>query len=517
MKKVQLFEQIRKNYLIDNKSIRSIARMYGIHRRQVRQAIKCAIPPERKRNVRSCNILLPRFKGIIDQWLKADLSAPRKQRHTSKRIYERLATEHCYLGSEGTIRNYIGEKLRELNIPTKVYVPQVYVPGEEAEVDWYEAFVEFPYGQEKIFIFQMRACYSGKEFHIAFNRQNQQSFLEAHIAAFKYFDGVFKKIRYDNLTAAIKKVLKGRKRIETERFITMRSHYLFDSEFCLPGIQGAHEKGGVECGVGRFRRAHLVPVPKVFNLAELNKLLLSACQKDDQRTIIGKTKSITEDWQEEKIALNPLPLEEFSAADVVTASVNNKSLIAVRGSYYSVPVNYVGQKVDAYINAENITVIKQCKIIAEHKHYYERHKIAVELSHYLPLFKIKPGALTKSLALQQAKQNGKWPEVFDKYWKVLILKYGQQYANRQLVDFLLWARDFELVEIVNVITKAMEIGCYEIGSIKTIMRQQNSSTDFEPLDKNMLGLLSCYDRPKSDVNSYNQLLSGGKNESYNIM
>src|SRR5690606_16522593 len=156
-----------------------------------------------------------------------------------------------------------------LGLSTQVFIPQIHLPGEEAEVDWYEAYVDFPSGREKIYFFQMRSCYSGREFHLAFRRQNQISFLEAHRAAFDYFGGVFKRIRYDNLTSAVKKVLRGRKRVESDRFIALRSHYLFESEFCLPGIQGAHEKGGVEGGVGRFRRNHLTPVPQVADMMHL--------------------------------------------------------------------------------------------------------------------------------------------------------------------------------------------------------------------------------------------------------
>ena len=307
MKKVELFEQIRKDYFSHNKSIREIARSYGVHRRQVRQALSNAIPPERKQNERCCKVLTVSHKKQIDQWLADDIKAPRKQRHTGKRVYERLLAGYTYTGSEVTIRNYVYQKRKELGVGAKIYIPQMHMPGKEAEVDWYEASVDFPWGREKIYIFQMRACFSGREFHMAFSHQNQQSFLEGHIAAFNYFGGVFNIIRYDNLTSAVKKVLRGRKRIETERFIALRSHYLFESFFCLPGIQGAHEKGGVEGGVGRFRRSYLVPVPQVTSIAELNKLLLNGCINDDARTIIGKSQSIVEAWQIEAKKLLSLP------------------------------------------------------------------------------------------------------------------------------------------------------------------------------------------------------------------
>jgi transposase len=503
IKKVELFEHIRKDYFNNNKSIREIARSYNIHRRQIRQAIANAIPPARKASIRSCKVLTSLVKGVINQWLDDDIKAPRKQRHTGKRIYERLVEEQSYQGSEVTVRNYAYQKRKELGVGVKVFIPQIHLPGEEGEVDWYEAMVDFPSGRSKVYVFQMRACHSGREFHQAFSHQNQQAFLEGHIAAFSYFGGVFKTIRYDNLTSAVKKVLKGRKRIETERFITMKSHYLFTAVFCLPGIQGAHEKGGVECGVGRFRRSHFVPVPKVSGLTELNQMLLQACTKDDQRIILGKTQSIAADWSAEAVNLAILP-EAFSVMDVVTPRVNSKSLIAVKNNWYSVPVSYAGQLVDAQVNAETVVVMKQGKVIAKHQRCYSQKQITAELTHYLPLLKYKPGALAGSLPLHQARNNGKWP--FEKYWQELINRYGQTDASRQLIALLFWAQDFECTQIEKLIATAMDLGCYQLESVQALMRQSVTPEPITNLDAKLLGALTCYDRPKGDVGHYDVLL-----------
>ena len=503
---MELFEQIRKDYFNNKTSIRSIARSYGIHRRQVRQALNNAIPPKRKASKRICTVLLRGYKQQIEQWISDDIKSPPKQRHTGRRIYERLLEEHNYLGAEVTVCNYVYQKRKELGVATKAYIPQMHIAGEEAEVDWYEALANFPHGNEKVYIFQMRACFSGREFHKTFSHQNQQSFLEGHIAAFNYFGGVFKNIRYDNLTSAVKKVLRGRKRIETERFILLRSHYLFESIFCLPGIRGAHEKGGVEGGVGRFRRSHLVPIPQVHDIDELNRLLLSGCKKDDKRIIIGKSQSVAEAWQIEAQELLPLPKEAFAAADITTPKVNHKSLIAVKGNYYSVPVNYVGQSVEAQINSEKIIIMKRGKIIVEHLRNYGQHQIIAKLSHYLPLLRYRPGALPGSIALHQARQNGKWSNTFEQYWQALIHKYGQHDANKQLVELLWWARDYAGETIEKLIIQAMQLGCYQLESIKVLMRHQTSSNEYIPLNENLLGDLIAYDRPKSDVTDYDLLL-----------
>lgn len=514
MRKVELFEAIRKDFFNEKKSIRQIAREMNIHRRQVRQAINSAIPPERKSSGRNCPVLTVFFKQIINQWLEEDLQSPRKQKHTGKRVYERLITEHGFVGSEITVRIYVYQKRKELGSYKKAFVPQVHMPGEEAEVDWYEAMVDFPSGREKVYIFQMRACYSGKEFHMSFSHQNQQAFLDGHVAALNYFGGVFASIRYDNLTSAVKKVFRGRKRIETDKFIALRSHYLFDAIFCLPGLQGAHEKGGVEGGVGRFRRNHFVPVPKVSNLDELNMQLIESCIQDDKRTIIGKVQSIAKDWNIEKSELKVLPEELFASAEIVSAIINKKSLAAVKNNHYSVPVDYVGQSVEAQINAESITFMKQGRIIAKHPRCYKCHQVIADLMHYAKLFIYKPGAFPGSLPLQQARQSGKWSSIFEEYWKELILRYGENDANRQLVDLLWWARDLEIEKIEQLIFAAMRLGCYQFESLKTLMRQQLSLnvSDTEPLDYDSLGKLTSYNRTKSDVVSYNLLLTKRTNQ-----
>src|SRR6266851_4409488 len=171
------------------------------------------------------------------------IGRPRKQRHTAKRIWERLLSEHGAEVAETTVREYVRRRRRELGDPVdEVFVPQVYEPGVEAEVDWGEAVVEIAGQRLEVGLFLMRACYSGASFVIAFERQTQQAFLEAHVEAFSFFGGTFALIRYDNLRSAVKQVLRGRRRVEQDRFIGLRSHYLYESAFTRRGKEGAHEK-----------------------------------------------------------------------------------------------------------------------------------------------------------------------------------------------------------------------------------------------------------------------------------
>ena len=226
---------------------------------------------------------------VIDGWLIADKDAPRKQRHTARRVWQRLVAEHQATCSEVTVSRYVARRRVELGLATReVSIPQTHLAGAEAEVDFGEFYATIAGLVVKCWMFVMRLSHSGRAFHVAFATQAQEAFLEGHVLAFEYFGGVPGRMRYDNLKPAVIRVLKGRDRTESERFTALRSHYGFDSFFCRPGIDGAHEKGGVEGEIGRFRRRHLVPVPKVASLAELNELIAAGDLLDDDRVITGR-------------------------------------------------------------------------------------------------------------------------------------------------------------------------------------------------------------------------------------
>src|SRR5258705_4188296 len=326
--RVDLSEKIRRERRLEDVSIGELADRHGVHRRTVRQALDDAVPPPREVDPARPRRAFDGWVAVIDAWLIADEDAPRKQRHTARRIWQRLVAEHQATLSEVTVSRYGARRRVELGLATReVAIPQTHLAGAEAEVDLGEFYATIAGLVVKCWMFVMRLSHSGKAFHIAFATQAQEAFLEGHVLAFEYFGGVPGRVRYDNLKPAVVRVLKGRDRTESERFTALRSHYGFDSFFCRPGIDGAHEKGGVEGEIGRFRRRHLVPVPKVASLAELNEFIGSADRVDDHRVITGRSITIGPAFAIAAPELMWWPADPFDCPRLLHARVDNRTRV----------------------------------------------------------------------------------------------------------------------------------------------------------------------------------------------
>ena len=400
---MELFEHIRRDKREGGASIRGLARRHRVHRRTVRQALRSALPPPRKPASPSAP-RLGAHRATIREWLVADLSAPRKQRHTARRIWQRLVDERGATVAESTVRAYVGRVRRELESGrVTVTIPQLHPPGEEAEVDFGGVSVWLDGVLTELSMFVMRLSHSGRAVHVCFPGEGQEAFLEGHVIAFERLGGVPRRVRYDNLKAAVTRVLAGRDRIESDRFTALRSHFGFDAFFCEPGIAGAHEKGGVEGEVGRFRRRHLVPVPRVESLAELNALLEAADRADDARHIAGRLATVGRMAEAEQPALRPLPAEPFDPTVALQAKADRKARIAVRGSRYSVPAACAGRTVDVRLGGGTVTALLGGRVLARHERSAHKGAEILVLDHYLEVLSRKPGALPGSSALAQAR------------------------------------------------------------------------------------------------------------------
>ena len=397
--KVELYEQIRREYAHGVGTIKGVAKKLGVHRRMVREALANAVPPPRKAPERPKPKLGP-VREWIDAILEADPRAPRKQRHTAHRIWVRLRKEKPESEvSEATVRRYVREGKERLGVKAReTFIPQSYEWGGEAQVDWYEAAADLDGKRTTLQIFSMRSMASGGAFHVAYPHATQQAFLEAHELAFAYFGGVFGVLRYDNLTSAVKKILRGHQREQTERFIAFRSHWGFESEFCNRGR--GNEKGGVEGEVGHFRRNHMVPVPEARTLEELNQRLLEECQADEHRQITGKPMEVGAAMAAEREHLLPLVAEGFALGETSFPTVDGAGCVKVRTNSYSAPLK-PGTRVKVELLPAYVEIWHERECVARHERCYERYRQVLELEHYLEALERKPGALAGATALRQ--------------------------------------------------------------------------------------------------------------------
>ena len=391
--RVELFEQIRRDRRVEELSIRELADRHRVHRRTVREALASAVPPPRKAYPPRARPAIDPYVEIVDGWLLADRDVPRKQRHTARRVWQRLVAEHGATLAEVTVSGYVAGRKVELGLDrVEVAVPQTHPPGAEAEVDFGEFYATVAGVWVKLWMFVMRLSHSGRRaFHVAFATQAQEAFLEGHVLGFAHFGAVPARIRYDNLKPAVVRVLRGRDRTESERFIALRSHYGFDSFFCRPGKDGAHEKGGVEGEIGRFRRRHLVPVPSVESLAKLNTLIAAGDLLDDTRVITGRPTTVAAAFAAELPALLPLTGEPFNPARLLEARVDNRARVAVRQCYYSVPARYAGRRLTVRLSPTRVEVLDGNRIVATRERAVGRYVEVLTLDHYLEVLSTLTG------------------------------------------------------------------------------------------------------------------------------
>jgi transposase len=507
--RVELFEQIRRDRDREGLSIRALAARHGVHRRAVRQALVSPLPPVKRAPAQRPAPKLGEFRELIDAWLEGDREAPRKQRHTAKRIWRRLVDEHGAEVAETTVRDYVRKRRRELgHAPREVFIPQVHAPAVTAEVDWGEAEIELAGARTRVHVFLMRSCFSGAAFSMASPVETQQAFLEGHAHAFEWFEGVFAELRYDNLGSAVKQVLRGRRRVESDRFIALRSHYLFESLFTTPGLEGAHEKGGVEGEVGRFRRNHLVPVPAVGSIAKLNLLLREACERDLSRQIQGRSVTIRDQFALEQPLLRALPEHgAFDASETATVRVDAKALVTVRQNRYSVPVALAGLRVEARIGASEITISHRGTVVARHERLHGRFGTSAQLDHYLELLQRKPGGLERSLPLAQERERGAWPECFDALWTALRERYGASEAARQMVDVLLLMREHGAARVELAVRGTLTAGAIDGRAVAILARRTSIPERPAPLT-DLDPRLAAHDRPEPELADYDALIGG---------
>ncbi|WP_206507919.1 IS21 family transposase [Streptomyces chrestomyceticus] len=327
MSKVELYASIRRDHRAGMK-MRELERKYNVSWRTVKKAVGSVWPEPRKKLVPRPTALDP-YKPVVDEMLRMDLVAPRKQRHTITRITRITGSPahrgtrcRCVLpgGPALPLRQEAGGPRSRGQSPVEAFVPQTHLPGHEAEVGFGGVTVRLAGEPVTCYLFSLRLSYSGKAVHRVFASCGQEAFFEGHMLALRTLGGVPRsKIRYDNLKSAVAQVVGlNRARVESDRWIAFRSHFNIEGFYCRPGIDAAHEKGGVEGMIGYFRRNHFTPVPEVDSLTELNEMVDQWDLHNGRRRIGSRPRTVDEYFAVEQPLLMPLPEEPFETGRLST-------------------------------------------------------------------------------------------------------------------------------------------------------------------------------------------------------
>ncbi|KUK52576.1 MAG: Integrase core domain-containing protein [Desulfotomaculum sp. 46_296] len=490
-------EMIRKLYHVQRKSIRWIARELGLARQTVKKAIQNAEPPEYKLTKPRPQPVVGQIKSIVEQWLEEDKNSPPKQHHTGHRIHERLVEEYNYQGSESGIRRLLGQLRRK---EKETYVPLEFLPGTNAQCDWCEVTIIL--AEERILaqVFLLRLGNSRMPFVMVFPNQRQEAFFEGMRHAFSFWEGIPRSITFDNLKAAVYKVLQGKNRIEQNNFINFRSHYLFESRYCNPGR--GNEKGGVENLAGFVERNFFTPLPQADTWTEINNCLLGRClQYAKTHQVPGTKISIEEAWQIEKKHLLPLPKRQFDCCRRVEVEAAKNQLVRFENNFYSVPGTWVGQRLSLKAYVYQVDIYSNRLIIASHRRSYEKGEELYNLDHYLETLYKKPGALEDAKPFKRAKL----PDVYQKYLDVL--KQHHRQPEREFVQVLMFHRETSWETLTSAMKEALRQGIYQSAGVKQILeRITGKHLATTPFTSSRYPHLVNYkvDRPR--VSKFDQLL-----------
>jgi transposase len=421
-------------------------------------------PPGYRRRARREQPVLGSHVAWIHEVLEQDKQEPKKQRHTAKRIFDRLKVERGYTGGYTMVKDAV-QKWKA--VTKEVFVPLSHPPG-EPQVDFGFAYVDVAGGRQQVALIVMSLPYSDAVYTQAFPRECTEAFLEGHNRAFRFIGGVPRKIRYDNSKIAVAKITGSRERQVTKEFQRLQSHYLFETQFCL--VRRANEKGHVECLVDFSRANFLVPVPKVGSLMELNETLEGRCYADLERTLRGKdgTKALL--LEEERAALLPFPAQECEDRRITQAHAHSLSLVRFDTNSYSVPVKYAHRKITVVATVDDVKLVFEDQLIARHRPHWGRERFFFDPIHYLAVLERKPGAFDYACPLA----NWQLPECLN-VLRPRMERVPDGLGTREFIWVLLLLKKATLNELAAAVEYALSLGIADADTIRVLLEHKRES------------------------------------------
>ena len=442
--------------MVDGMSTREASRVFGLHRDTVRKMLAYSVPPGYRRRQPPRRPKIGPYTGVIDRILEDDLNLPRKQRHTAKRIYDRLRDEYGFDGRYTIVKDYVREHRRRTR---EMFVPLVHPPG-HAQCDFGEALAVIGGVKRKVHFFVLDLPHSDAMFVRAYPAETTEAFCDGHVSAFSFLGGVPQSIVYDNTRLAVARILGDGRRRRTRVFTELQSHYLFEDRFGRPGK--GNDKGKVE-GMGT-RRNFLVPIPSFESFDALNAHLEERCLERMEAKLRGHTETIGERMVGDLDALLPLPAVPYDPSDRRLTRVSSLSLVRYRTNDYSVPVAYGHREVLVRGYVDEVVVSCGADVIARHRRSYDRDDFVFDPIHYLPLLERKTGAL------DQAAPLAGWdlPEEFGTLRRLLESRMGRR-GKREFVQVLRLMETFSIEEVHQAVRDAIRLGALSFDAVKHLV------------------------------------------------
>ena len=455
MYRVESYLRVRRAVMVEGMSIREASRVFGLHRDTVRKMLAYSVPPGYRRQTTPRRPKLEPSTGVIDRILEDDQRVARKQRHTAKRIFERLRDEYSLDGGYTIVKNYVRERRRQSR---EMFVPLSHPPG-HAQCDFGEALVIIGGVEQKAHFFVLDLPHSDGCFVKAYPAETTEAFLDGHVSAFAFLGGVPQSILYDNTRLAVAKILGDGRRQRTRAFTELQSHYLFEDLFGRPGK--GNDKGKVEGMVGYIRRNFLVPVPSFESFEALNvHLERHGLERMDAR-LRGHAETIGQRMEWDLEALMPLPAVAYDACDKQPGRVSSLSLVRYRTNDYSAPVAYGHRDVLVRGYVDKVVISCGSEVIAKHPRSYQRDDFVYDPIHYLPLLEQKTNALDQAAPLQG------WdlPEEYSTLRRLLESRMERR-GKREFVQVLRLLETFSQQEVHHAVREAIRLGAISFDAVK---------------------------------------------------
>lgn len=454
---VDNYAAVRRFVFVEGHSRREAARVFGLSRETVLKMCRFSLPPGYTRTAPVTKPKLGTLLPVIDTIMETDRTGPVKQRHTAKRIFERLRDEHDFTGGYTVVKDYV-RICRARGRET--FVPLAHPPG-HGQVDFGEAVAVIGGVRQKIHFFCMDLPQSDACFVKAYPRETTEAFLDGHVSAFAFFGGVPLSLLYDNLKIAVAKICGDGKRERTRAFTELVSHYLFADRFGRPGK--GNDKGNVEGLVKHARLNFMVPIPEAASFDELNARLEAQCRQRQAERAGRHAETIGERLVADTAALRALPAVPLEPCEKRSSRVSSTALVRYRCNDYSVPTRYGFQEVVVKGFVDEVVILCGGKVIARHPRSYAEGAFIADPLHYLALIEMKPNALDQAAALQ----NWDLPEVFQHMRHLLEARMGNK-GKREFIQVLRLLEAMPRDVVTYAVTQAIHLGAIGFDAVKLI-------------------------------------------------